>query len=93
MKNAYAVKLMAAKAKMSDAERLALIHRVGQTCLNAMTVALNEQFGFGPDRLKKLNDGFDVVMAQYGICLDTDADYADGELESAVKKIMGRTGT
>ena len=45
-KNAYAAKLMAAKAQMQREERQALVNRCITTIYQASAVALNEKFGF-----------------------------------------------
>ena len=84
VKNAYAVKLMAAKGAVSRAERAAIT-----TVFQASAVALNEQFGFGPERIARFREGMERTINEYGVMLDAaDADYADGKLEQRYRRIM-----
>lgn len=75
-------------AAMKEAEKRALIRFVGQKCLDVMTVALNEEYGFGADRLNRLSASFAAIMDEYGGMVDTDAEYADEKLRQRVKQIM-----
>lgn len=45
LKNAFAAKMMAAKAALSQQQRQEIIHRCLTTVYQASAVALNEQFG------------------------------------------------
>ena len=92
-KNAFAAKMMAAKAALSMQERQALIHRVLTTVYQASAVALHEEFGFGPGRIERFKDAMEAVILEYGDLLSgTDADYADGKLEEQYNKIVGGGG-
>ena len=55
-KNVYAAKLMAAKAAMTQQERAALVNRTLTTVYQASAVALNEVYGFGPERIARFRD-------------------------------------
>lgn len=89
-RNAFAGKLIAAKADLSQQQKAALIHRVLTTVYQASAIALNEQFGFGAERIARFRDGMEAVIQEYGVLLDdTDADYADGKLAQRYEAIMG----
>lgn len=92
-RNAFAAKMMAAKAALSMQERQALIHRVLTTVYQASAVALHEEFGFGPERITRFRETMEAVIMEYGDLLSgTDADYADGKLEEQYNKIVGGGG-
>ena len=89
-KNAYAAKIQATRAYMKAEERSALIHRLLTTVYQAAAVALNEEFGFGADRIAKFRDTMEDVIVEYGDLQDTvDVDYADGKLARRYEQIMG----
>lgn len=90
MKNAYAAKLQAQRAHLRNEERSELIHRILTTVYQASAVALNEEFGFGADRITKFRNALDATICEYGVMLDeVDTDYADGKLEQRYMSIMG----
>lgn len=90
MKNAYAAKLQAQRVHLKNAERAELIHRILTTVYQASAVALNEQFGFGADRISRFRDAMEQTIIEYGAMLDdVDADYADGKLSKRYEQIMG----
>lgn len=90
MKNAYAAKLQAQRVRLCNEERAALIHRILTTVYQASAVALNEQFGFGADRISRFRDAMERTVIEYGALLDSvDADYADGKLAQRYEQIMG----
>lgn len=90
MKNAYAAKLQAQRAHLRNEERAELIHRLLTTIYQSAAVTLNEEFGFGPERIVRFRDGLNRVIVEYGALMDgTDVDYADGKLEQRYKAIMG----
>ena len=90
-KNAYAAKMMAAKAAMSQDQKKALIHRCLTTIYQASAVALNNEFGFGPDRITRFREAMENVINEYGVEMqETDAEFADGKLEEAYLRIMGQ---
>lgn len=91
--SAYAKKLTAAKAAISHMERQALVHRCITTIFQASAVALNDEFGFGADRITRFKTAMENIVAEYGDLMHgADADYADDKLEEAFNRIMeGRT--
>lgn len=92
MKNAYAAKLQAQRVRLRNSERAELIHRILTTVYQASAVALNEQFGFGADRIEKYREALDDTICEYGKLGDgADWDYADGKLEQRYAQIMRKT--
>lgn len=90
MKNEYAVKLMQAKAKISNQERAAIIHRALTTFFQASAVALNQEFGFGGERIARFKQATEDIVNEYGRLHDeNDLDYADGKLEQMYKQVVG----
>ena len=91
--SAYAKKLTVAKAAVSQMERQALVRRCINTIFQASAVALNEQFGFGADRITKFRLAMESIINEYGdLMAGADVDYADDKLEEAFNRIMeGRT--
>ena len=90
MKNAYAAKLQAQRVRLRNSERAELIHRILTTVYQASAVALNEQFGFGAERISRFRDAMEQTIIEYGAMLDdVDADYADGKLSKRYEQIMG----
>ena len=91
MKNAYAAKLQTNRIRMKNNERAELIHRILITVYQASAVALNEQFGFGADRIARFRDSTEHIIIEYGALLDSaDAEYADCKLEQRYKRIMNQ---
>ena len=75
-RNAYAAKMMAAKGAV--------------TIYQASAIALNDQFGFGRERISRFRDAMEAVINEYGVLMDgADADYADGKLANRYESIMG----
>lgn len=67
-----------------------LIRRLLTTIYQSAAVTLNEEFGFGADRIVRFRDGLNRTIEEYGVLLnEVDADYADGKLEQRYKAIMG----
>ena len=90
MKNAYAAKLQARRTHLRNEERADLIHRILTTVYQASAVALNEQFGFGSDRISRFREAMEQTIIEYRAMLDdVDADYADGKLSKRYEHIMG----
>ena len=79
---------LAKMAAMKDAERKAVITRTVVTMEQAMCVALNRRFGFGPDRNKQALEELTAVINEYGVLLGTDAEYADAKLEEAAGRCL-----
>lgn len=91
MKNAYAFKLQSQRVRLQNKERADLIRRILTTVYQASAVALNEQFGFGTDRISRFRDAMEQTIIEYGVLLDsTDAEYADCKLEERYKQIMNQ---
>lgn len=91
MRNAYAAKIQAQRVHLRNEERAELIHRILTTVYQASTVALNEQFGFGADRIACFRDALDATICEYGeLGNGADWDYADGKLEQRYEQIMGK---
>lgn len=89
-KNAYAVKLMAMKAAMSVDEKRMLVRRNMTTIYHGAAIALNNEFGFGAERIARFHDALDKTLVEYGVEMDNnDVEYADAKLEEAYLRIMG----
>ena len=87
--SAYAKKLTAAKSAISHLERQALVHRCITTIFQASAVALNEEFGFGADRISRFQVAMEKIVSEYGDLMHgADVDYADDKLEEAYRRIM-----
>jgi hypothetical protein len=87
--NAYAKKLTAVRSAINQAERQALVHRCITTIFQASAVALDEEFGFGADRLLRFKEAMERIVNEYGDLMHgADVDYADDKLEQAFKRIM-----
>jgi hypothetical protein len=88
--NAYAKKLTAVKSAITFAERQALVHRCITTIFQASAVALNEEFGFGADRIARFKEAMEDVIKEYGVLMNgADVDYADDKLEEAFNRVVG----
>ena len=89
-RNAYAAKLMAAKAAVKEEERKAIVRRCITTVYQASVITLNEQFGFGPERAEKFRRGMEEIVNEYGAFMEqADVDYADDALERRYNQVMG----
>lgn len=53
-----------------------------------MTIALNEEFGFGRSRLLKLQDAFEKLANEYAESIDDDLIYGNAKLKRKINKIM-----
>ena len=60
-----------------------------QVCMWIMTIALNDEFGFGRDRLLKLEKTFNSLFEEYGCLVTDDVSYGNKKLKERVDKIMG----
>lgn len=90
----YAVRMQQARRVLANEERAAIVHHCLTTIYQAAAVALNEQFGFGPERVERFRDTLNAVMLDFGVLQDdTDTDYAMGALERRYKQIMERRGS
>ncbi len=89
-RNAYAAKLQAQRVRLKNAERAELINRVITTVYQASAVALNEEFGFGAERISRFRSAMEQTIIEHGGLVDqVDADYADGKLAQRYEQIMG----
>ena len=89
-RNTYAAKLIAAKAAISDQQRQAIVHHCLTTIYQASAAALNEEFGFGQERIERFRDKLNETLLEFGVLQDNvDTDYAVGTLERRYKQIMG----
>ena len=87
--NAYARKLTAAKHAISHMERQEIVRRCINTIFMASAVALNDEFGFGCERIMRFKVAMEKIVDEYGgLASGADLDYADGKLEEAFKRIM-----
>lgn len=51
---------------------------------------MNEEFGFGAERVERFRDKLNETMLEFGVLQDdTDTDYAMGALERRYQQIMG----
>lgn len=86
----YAVRMQQAKYVLADEERKALVHHCITMIYQASAVALNEEFGFGAERVERFRDKLNKTMLEFGVLQDdTDTDYAMGALERRFEQIMG----
>lgn len=89
-KQPYAARLMAAKAVVSDQQRQQIVHHCLTTVYQASVIALNEEFGFGAERIERFRDKLNDTVLEFGVLQDdVDTDYAVGALERRYKQIMG----
>jgi hypothetical protein len=59
-----------------------------QSALDIMTVALNNRFGFGRDRLLALEEEFKKLYMEYGhMCIDS-PNYGSSKLKKRIDQIM-----
>ena len=89
-KNHYAAKLMAQKSRLSNEERGRIVHHCLTTIYQAAAIALNEEYGFGVERIERFRDKLNDTLLEFGALQDdTDTDYAMGALERRYTQIMG----
>ena len=90
MRNAYAVKLLAAKQILRDEEKTAIVHQCVTWMYQTSAVALNDEFGFGEERIVRFRGKLNSIIEEFGgLQKMNDVDYADAKLEERYKKIMG----
>lgn len=86
----YSARMKQAKNILADEERKALVHHCITMIYQASAVALNEEFGFGSERVERFRDKLNETMLEFGVLQDdTDTDYAMGALERRHQQIMG----
>lgn len=74
--------------KIMQKQRLESFNAAMQCCMNIMTVVLNDEFGFGKDRLLRLQDAFNEKFDEYGDLVLCDTNYGSKKLNDRVKQIM-----
>ena len=90
----YAVRMQHARSVIADEERKALVHHCLTTIYQASAVALNDEFGFGAERVERFRDKLNETMLEFGVLQDdVDTDYATGALERRYQQIMERRDT
>lgn len=86
-----AVRMQMGKRMLTDQEQKAIVHHCLTTIYQASAVALNEEFGFGSERIVRFRDKLNETMLEFGVLQDdTDTDYAIGALERRYEQIMGK---
>lgn len=89
-KNAYAAKLMKAKAALSAQERRELIGRTFETTYKLAVIANNRAFGKGRESAKLFRDTLNDLFTEYDqLMKEVDTDYADGKVDEAYRAIVG----
>lgn len=86
-KNEYAKRLQQRKQLASEITQL----WTGQCCLDAMTIALNEEFGIGAERLTRLNKRFNEIYreALVGLSASEKASHVRRQVDERLEKICG----
>lgn len=75
-------------AKMIKKQRIDAFNNAMKCCMSLMTIALNDEFGFGRERLKKLEKRFNVLFHEYGYLVMDDITYGNAKLKERVEQIM-----
>lgn len=75
-------------SQVMQKQRLEAFNAAMQCCMNIMTVVLNDEFGFGKDRLLRLQDAFNEKFDEYGELVAGDIQYGSKKLNERVKQIM-----
>lgn len=85
----YSMRLQQQKRMLTDREQKAIVHHCLTTIYQASAVALNEEFGFGKERIEKYRDKLNDTMLEFGVLQDdVDTDYAIGSLERRYQQIV-----
>ena len=69
-------------------QRLKAFNAAMTACMHIMTIALNDEFGFGRDRLMKLEKRFNELFEEYGCLVKDDISYGNRKLTDRVNQIM-----
>lgn len=86
MKNAYANKLSAVRENHDRS----LVRQSVQRTLDMVTIALNEDFNFGPTRLSRLANRVNELFGEFTDLAESgDHVYADQKVQERLKRIMG----
>lgn len=87
--------LIAGLQRKHQAELDGMRDFVQQLCCDVMLIAANAEFGFGPERLKKLHDTYEAAYDEYADLIRSDAqydkglEYAKGKIDLKLKQILG----
>lgn len=83
------------QAEQKESRRRLIWFTVRQ-CLDMACIAMNEEFGFGEDRLKRFADAYSRVWSEYAGLTVEDArddktiEYSAAKFEERLKEICGR---
>lgn len=75
-------------AKMIKKQRIDAFNNAMKCCMSLMTIALNDEFGFGRERLKKLEKRFNELFNEYGYLVMGDIAYGNAKLKERIEQIM-----
>lgn len=75
-------------AKMIKKQRIDAFNNAMKCCMSLMTIALNDEFGFGRERLKKLEKRFNALFNEYGYLVMDDIAYGNAKLKERIEQIM-----
>lgn len=75
-------------AKIIKKQRVDAFNSAMMCCMQIMTIALNDEFGFGRDRLKKLEKRFNALFNEYGYLVMDDITYGNTKLKERIAQIM-----
>ena len=86
-KNAYLAKRKAHDQAVQEVVQL----WTGQCCLDAMSIALNEEFGIGAERLTRLNKRFNKIYKEtlVGLSADASASHVRRQVDERLQQICG----
>lgn len=89
-KNAFAAKLVKAKAALTAQERRELIGKTFETTYKLAVIANNRAFGIGKERAKRFRDALNELFTEYDQRMkETDEDYADGKVDEEYSAVIG----
>lgn len=75
-------------ANIMKKQRLEAFTAALDSLMLIMTVALNDEFGFGRDRLLRLEKRFNDLYQEYGLMVAGDISYGNAKLKERVSQIM-----
>lgn len=90
MKNQYARTLMATKAALTYAEKQSVVHTTVVAMTQAYGIALHNEYGFGRDRLQRLEKAVGETIEEWGRMQVDGLDYANAKLQEAYDQAMGK---
>lgn len=89
--NAFLARVRAEKEAEKSAARIFAI----QQCKDVLLIAAHDEFGFGPERIKRLSDVFDKTMMEYAelVVKDSKDDkslaYCKDKIDRALREACG----